>query len=49
MRQLKAEELEAIASLYAADQQTREIQQLQRRALVPLGQPLPIMHQVLFS
>lgn len=48
-RTLTEAELKAIAALYAIPPQEREIGQAQKRAIVPLGNPLPVIHQVLFS
>ena len=48
-RTLTNDELKAIALLYALPPQEREIEQAQKRAIVPLGNPIPLIHQVLFS
>ncbi len=49
MRQLTQEELQAIAALYALPQHEREIKQSRLMAIVPLGDKLPLIHQVLYQ
>ena len=46
-RQLSKEELETIARLYQVPVHEREVSVISQRAIVSLGESLPVMHQVL--
>ena len=46
---MQQKELQAIATLRLIPQDERTLFQSQRRSLVPLGPPLPVIHQVLMQ
>jgi len=49
MRKLTHEELTVLADIYKLPVQQRELDSFQKQAIIPMGEKLSIIHQVLFS